>query len=236
MVLGKLGIGFSNHKDTILLAECAHYLYVMNRRAYIQMPINYWFISLLTFGIGTGCGIAPASAQRAPALNTIRLSPDDLERRQYGDQQKFFFLPPGKTGENYQSAGFFGQKLRPYLSSSPTAVAELNSYRRQKTFFLVDKALLVGAVGLYASQVFKEDKPQYFTSTQQVAAGMAAVSLLATLFINRHTNEYLKQAVDNYNTEPQPRHSAVWPRLRPAALGVAPTPQGQPVVVVRWHL
>ncbi|MGI4742881.1 MAG: hypothetical protein ACRYG7_47635 [Janthinobacterium lividum] len=176
-------------------------------------------------------------AQRAPAPATIRLSADDLERGQYGAQQNFFFLPPGQTGENYQSAGFFGQKLRPYLSSSSNAVAELDSYRRQKTFFLVDKALLLGSVGFYASQVFKEDKAQYFNTNQQVAAGVAAVSLLATLFINRHTNEYLKQAVDNYNSDlPVKRNGAVWPRLRPAGLGVAATPQGQPMLVARWHL
>lgn len=199
----------------------------------MKKSITYWFISLSTLSFATSLG---AQAQQAPAPTTIRLSPDDLERGRYGAQQNFFFLPPGKTGEDYQSAGFFGQKLRPYISSSPAAVAELDSYRHQKTLFLVDKAVLLGSVGLYASQVFKEDKPQYLSTTQQVAGGLAVASLVATLFINRHTNEYLKQAVDNYNSEPVKRHSAVWPRLRPAALGVAATPQGQPVVAARWQL
>ena len=184
-------------------------------------------------------GLAPAKVwaqQAAPA--TIRLSPDDLERGQHGSQERFFFLPPGKTAEaDYQSAGFFGQKLRPYISSSPTALAELDKYSRQKTLYLVDKGLLLGSVGLYASQVFKDDKPQYFNTTQQVAAGLAVVSLVATLFINSHTNEYFKQAVDSYNTDPAAkRHGAVWPRLRPAGLGLAATPQGQPVVALRWQL
>lgn len=235
--MGKLGVGFSNRKDTILLAECVRYLYIMNRRAYMQKPINHWFISFLTIVISTSFGATPVSAQKAPLLATIRLSTEDLERGQYGAQQNFFFLPPGKTGENYQSAGFFGQKLRPYLSSSPAAVLELNGYRRQKTYFLIDKALLLGSVGLYASQVFKEDKPQYFNTNQQVAAGLAAVSLLATLFINRHTNEHLQQAVDNYNSDlPAKSHGAVWPRLRPTGLGMAATPQGQPVLTAQWHL
>ena len=63
------------------------------------------------------------------------------------------------------------------------------------------------------------------------------VTLLATIFINRNTNGYLKQAVDNYNTDvPANRHGAVWPRLRPAGLGVATTPQGQPMLALSWHL
>lgn len=236
MIVGKLGVELSNHKDTILLVECARYLYVMNRRAYMQKPLNHWFISLSIAIIGTGFGAAPARAQQAPLPATIRLSADDLERSQYGAQQNFFFLPPGKMGENYLSAGFFGQKLRPYLSSSPNAVTELNSYRRQKMLFLIDKALLLGSAGFYASQVFKEDKPQYFNTNQQVAASLAAISLVATLFINRHTNEYLKQAVDNYNSDLSAKKSgAVWPRLRPTSLGVAATPLGQPVLVARWH-
>lgn len=202
----------------------------------MQKLINHWFISVSVAIIGTGFSTAPARAQQAPSPATIRLSADDLERGSYGAQQNFFFLPPGKTGENYQSAGFFGQKLRPYLSSSPTATAELTNYRRQKTLFLIDKALLLGSVGFYASQVFKEDKPQYFNTNQQVAAGLAAASLVATLFINRHTNEHLKQAVDNYNSDlPAKRSGAVWPRLRPTCLGVAATPLGQPVLAARWH-
>ncbi|RZK24732.1 MAG: hypothetical protein EOO56_00215 [Hymenobacter sp.] len=174
--------------------------------------------------------------QGAPA--TIRLSPDDLERGRLGSQERFFFLPPGKTAEaDYQSAGFFGQKLRPYLSSSPTALAELHNYSRQKTLYLVDKGLLLGSVVLYASQVFKGDEAQYHSTTQIAAAGVAVVSLVATLFINSHTNEYFKQAVDNYNTDPAAkRHGAVWPRLRPAGVGVGATPQGQPVVALRWQL
>jgi hypothetical protein len=198
---------------------------------------TYWITVVALIIIFTGLAPTKVWAQQgAPA--TIRLSPDDLERGQYGSQERFFFLPPGKTAEaDYQSAGFFGQKLRPYLSNSPAALAELNKYSRQKTLYLVDKGLLLGSVVLYASQVFKKDEAQYFSTTQQVAAGLAVVSLVATLFINHHTNEYFKQAVDNYNTDPAAkRHGAVWPRLQPAGVGVAATPQGQPVVALRWQL
>ena len=195
--------------------------------------VHRFFLLLSLSVAGT---ISTSLAQSKPT--TIRLSPEDQERGQYGPQRNFFFLPPGKTGEdNYLSAGFFGQKLRPYISSSPTAVAEIDNYRRQKTLYLVDKGLLIGSVILYASQVFKEDEAQYFTSTQQVAAGVALVSLVATLFINRRTNEYFKQAVDNYNSDlPAQRRGAIWPRLRPTDLGVATTAQGAPVLALRWKL
>ena len=182
---------------------------------------------------------APAQAQQA-APATIRLSPEDLERGLHGSQHNFFFLPPGKTGEdNYLSAGFFGQKLRPYISSNSAAVADLNKYRRQKTLYLVDKGLLLGSVVVYATQVFPRNgnDAQYFNSTQQVCASVALVSLLGTIFINHHTNDYLKQAVDTYNTDlPAKRHGALWPRLKPTGWDVAATPQGQPVVGLRWQL
>ncbi len=167
----------------------------------------------------------------APA--TIRLSPDDQERGLYGAQRNFFFLPPGRTAEaDYQSAGFFGAKLRPYLQGNASALAELNSYKRQKTLYLADKAVLLGAAGLYASQVFREQDAQYFNPTQRVAAGAAVFSLVATLFINRHTNDYLKQAVDNYNTSPTPRRGAL---RRPTNVGLGAV-GSRPVLAVSWRL
>jgi len=183
----------------------------------------------------TGSSIT-AQAQTKPA--TIRLSPEDQERSQYGSQRNFFFLPPGQTGEdNYLSAGFFGQKLRPYLSSSPAALSDLDNYRRQKTLFLIDRGVVLGAVVVYGTQVFGHGDAQYFNSTQQVAIGAAAVGILATLFINRRTNDYLKQAVDTYNTDlPGAKRGALWPRLRPASVGLGATAQGQPTLGLRWQL
>ena len=190
----------------------------------------------LLFGLTTAGTIATAQAQTAPA--TIRLSPEDQERGQYGAQRNFFFLPPGKTGEdNYLSAGFFGQKLRPYLKSSPTALTELDKYSRQKTLYLIDRGVLLSSVIFYGTQVFKDGEAQYLRGTQQVAIGAAAVSLVATLFINRRTNDYLKQAVDNYNTDsPGTRHGALWQRLRPAGVDLGATAQGQPTLGLRWQL
>jgi hypothetical protein len=212
-------------------------LYVMKARTLFGKRATHWLTLIVVALICNSLSAQLAWAQQA-APAAIRLSPEDLERGRYGSQSRFFFLPPGKKGEDdYQSAGFFGQKLRPYISSSPTAVAELNNYSRQKTLYLIDKGLLVGSVIVYASQVFREDEAQYFTTTQQVAAGAAVVSLVATLFINRHTNEYFKQAVDNYNSDlPAGRRGALWPRLRPNGLGVATTTQGTPVLALRWQL
>ncbi len=197
---------------------------------------NCWLTVLLTLGIFSSIGLGQVQAQQAPA--TIRLSPEDLERGRYGAQHNFFFLPPGKTGEdNYQSAGFFGQKLRPYLGNNAEALGELASYRQHKTLYLADKILLAGSVIVYATQVFSGDKAQYFNTTQQVAAGTAVFSLLATLFINRTTSEHLKQAVSKYNTGLVPSgHGALWPRLRPAGVGLATTMQGQPILALRWQL
>jgi hypothetical protein len=190
----------------------------------------------LLFGLAAAGSVSTGLAQTKPT--TIRLSPEDQERGQYGAQRNFFFLPPSQTGEdNYQSAGFFGQKLRPYIKSSPTALAELDKYSRQKTLYLIDKGVLVSSVIVYGSQVFGHGDAQYFSGTQQVAIGAAAVSLVATLFINRHTNDYLKQAVDTYNTDgAATRHGALWQRLRPAGVGVSATAQGAPTLGLRWQL
>ncbi len=191
---------------------------------------------LAAASVAAGLALAsqPAAAQQAPT--TIRLSPDDEGRGQYGPQSNFFFLPPGKVGEeNYKSAGFFGNKLRPYLAGNTLALAELDHYKAHKTAYLIDKLVLVGSVGLYASQVFGHGDTQYFSSTQQVAAGLVAASLLGTIFINRNTNNYLKQAVDEYNTGTPGVHGTLWPRLRPTGLGLAAV-AGQPVLALRWQL
>lgn len=190
----------------------------------------------LLLGLATAGSAATAQAQAPPA--TIRLSPEDQERGQYGAQRNFFFLLPGKAGEdNYLSAGFFGQKLRPYLKNSPMALAELDKYSRQKTLYLIDRGVLLGSVVFYGTQVFKDGEAQYLRGTQQVAIGAAVVSLVATLFINRHTNDYLKQAVDTYNTDlPGAKRGALWPRLRPAGVDIGATAQGQPTLGLRWQL
>ena len=174
-----------------------------------------------------------AAAQEAPP--TIRLLPEDAQRGQNGHQHNFYFLPPGVGGENYENAGFFGQKLRPLMAGNEEALNHLNNYKRQKTLFLFNRLLAIGAVGVYGQQVFAEGKfPQYFGNTQKVAIGVFATSVLATLFINRNTNQHLQRAVGAYNGDR--RHGALWPRLQPSAVGLSSTPTGQPLLALRWTL
>ncbi len=174
--------------------------------------------------------VSPALAQQAPA--TIRLSTEDAERGLNGHQHNFDFLPPGENGNNYQSAGFFGQRLRPYLAGHAQALAELDRYRRQKTLFLVDRLIAVSAFGVYGQQIFANGEAQYFNSTQNVAIGVFATSVLATVVINRNTNNYLQHAVSSYNASVA--HGGRWPRLKPAAVGLGASPTGYPVLALRW--
>ncbi|GAA4356692.1 hypothetical protein GCM10023185_20730 [Hymenobacter saemangeumensis] len=174
-----------------------------------------------------------AAAQQAPA--TIRLSAEDAQRGHNGHQHNFYFLPPGVTGDNYQNAGFFGQKLRPYLAGNQDALNHLGDYKRQKTLFLANRILAVGAVAVYGQQVFAAGKfPQYFGDAQKVAAGVFAASLISTVFINRSTNEHLQRAVQSYNAGKG--QGALWHRLQPSAVGFGSTATGQPLLALRWNL
>ena len=179
----------------------------------------------LVFGL-----LAPARAQQAPT--TVRLLPEDAVRGLNGPQHNFDFLAPGQADRRYQTAGFFGQKLRPYLVDNSPALAHLNDYRRQKTFFLADRLLAIGAFGLYGQQILGNGEREYFNSTQQVAIGVFAASVLATVFINRNTNRHFIKAVEAYNAGLAHRGT----RLRPAVVGLGLAPAGQPVLALRWAL
>lgn len=193
-----------------------------------------WFVAGCLAAATAFTSLSAAAQSAAPT--TIRLQPEDLDRGQYGPQRNFYFLPPGKTREeDYLSAGFFGQKLRPYLAKNREALDLLDSYKRQKTLYLVDRAVLVGSVIGYAAQVFSSDdsNAQYAKPGQIVAGGLLVTSLVATLFINKHTNEYMLQAVDTYNTG---RPEGYLRRLRPTHMGLGATPQGQPILALSWKL
>ena len=174
--------------------------------------------------------VAPTLAQQAPS--GIRLLPEDAQRSYNGPQHNFDFLAPGAGENQYQTAGFFGQKLRPYLAGNEQALAHLNDYRRQKTFYLIDRLVAVGAFSLYGQQILAHGDRQYFNPSQQVAAGVFAVSILATAFINRNTNLHLLRAVKSYNGELA--QNGLWPRLRPTALGLTAAPTGQPLLALSW--
>lgn len=194
------------------------------------------YLAVGCLAVATATAPLRAAAQEA-APATIRLQPEDLERGQYGPQHNFFFLPPGITGENYVSAGFFGQKLRPYLGNNQDALAALNDYKRQKTLYLIDRLVLVGSAATYAVQALNGSGDTRYTSPGQlVAGGLLVTSLVATLFINRHTNEHLQQAVDAYNSDLPASRRGSLRTLRPATYGLGVSPTGQPVLALGWRL
>lgn len=182
-------------------------------------------------------GSLVAHAQQAPTT-IIRLSPEDRERGLNGVQKNFFFTTglEGKSSD-YQSAGFFGQKLRPYLDGNEEALDNLNRYRRQKWLFLAERLTFVSAVGLYSQQVLaKTEVQQYHNNTQKVAVGVAAVSLLSNIFISRHTNEHMQRAVEAHNAGLPAARTGMLQQLRPSALGLSASQTGQPLLALRWNL
>ncbi len=198
----------------------------------INLPARpqWWLRGAAIMALSTSL-FAPALAQQAPS--TIRLLPEDAQRRLNGHQQNFYFLPPGVGGENYVNAGFFGQKLRPYLGGNSEALTNLDHYKRQKTLFLIDRIVAVGAFGLYGQQILGNGDRVYFNNTQKVALGVFATSLLATALINRYTNSHLQRAVESYNAS-RPRGGALWLRLRPSGLDLGQAPTGQPLLAMHW--
>lgn len=177
-----------------------------------------------------------ARAQQAPT--SIRLAPEDKERGLNGVQKNFYFTTgTGTTEAEYKNAGFFGQRLRPYLAGNQEALDNLNNYRRQKWLFIAERLTFVGAVGVYGQQVLaQEKKEEYFNTTQQAAIGVAALSLLSNIFISRNTNSHFQRAVEAHNAGmPAARTGALY-QLRPSAVGVAASRTGQPMLALRWNL
>ena len=198
----------------------------------IRLATTKWWLRNVTIILLSVSLLSPVLAQHTPSF--IQLLPEDAERGLNGPQHNFDFLAPGTSGNNYKSAGFFGQNLRPYMAGNPEALAHLNDYRRQKTLFLIDRLVAVGTFGLYGQQILGNGERQYFNTTQQAAIGLFAASVLATAFINRNTNSHLKRAVMAHNTSIA--HHSPWPRLRPTAMGLAASPTGQPLLALRWAL
>ncbi|OGX81711.1 hypothetical protein [Hymenobacter glacialis] len=195
-----------------------------------QLAASPWRLRGLATVVLSGGLFGAALAQTAP--NTIRLRPDDAVRGLNGPQHNFDFMAPGKDNGEYQSAGFFGQKLRPFLAGNEEALDRLNDYRRQKTLYLADRILAVGSFAVYGQQIFANGERQYFNNTQKAAIGVFATSVLATVFINRNTNKHLQRAVTAYNADVA--HMSLWPRLRPSSIGLGVAPTGHPLLAVRW--
>ncbi|MCB2376224.1 hypothetical protein LGH70_01430 [Hymenobacter sp. BT635] len=188
------------------------------------------------------CFSLPATAvfaQQAPASTApvIRLSPEDQARGLNGAQRNFFFTTGESTREeDYINAGFFGQRLRPYLAGNPEALANLNAYRAQKWLYLGERLTFVGAVAFYSQQVLSSDSEhQYFKDTQKAAIGVATLSLLSNIFITRHTNERFQRAVSTHNAGLSSAHNMLQ-RLTPTGVGLAASATGQPLLALRWNV
>ncbi|SDX79164.1 hypothetical protein [Hymenobacter psychrophilus] len=180
-----------------------------------------------------------AQAQQVPTTaGAIRLSPEDQQRGLNGVQKNFYFtLAQRPTEADYQNAGFFGQRLRPYLAGEPDALAALNRYRRQKTLFLAERVIFVGTVGLYGQQVLSApDRQQYFNNTQKVAIGVAAASLLSNIFVSRNTNTHFQRAVEAHNAGRTASGTSLLQQLRPTSVGLAASATGRPMLALGWQL
>ncbi|WP_157530360.1 hypothetical protein [Hymenobacter norwichensis] len=179
------------------------------------------------------------SLQAQQTVTSINLSPEDQNRGLNGVQKNFYFATKqDPTDNDYQNAGFFGQKLRPYLKDNTEALENLNQYRRQKWLFLGERLVFVGGVATYGAQVLSGDGDRhYFSNAQKVTLGIIGASLLSNVFITRHTNEHFEQAVNAYNAGQPAAHrtGSIFQRLAPSAVGVA-APTGQPQLAFRWQI
>ncbi len=182
----------------------------------------------------TGLGLGAQAQRSAP----IQLAPEDQNRGLNGVQKNFYFVQgSAQTNNDYQNAGFFGQRLRPYLAGNEEALDALNRYRRQKWLFVAERLTFVGAVGLYGQQVLaKNNEYQYSNSTQQVAIGVAAVSLLSNIFISRNTNSHFQRAVEAHNAGMPAARIGLFQRLQPGTVGLAASATGRPLLALSWNL
>lgn len=182
------------------------------------------------------CFLLVFSAARAQqALTILRISPEDQGRGLNGPQKNFYFATQGST--DYKNAGFFGQRLRPYLEGNEQALTHLNSYRQQKWLFLAERLTFVSAIGVYGQQVLAgEGKRRYFNNPQKAALGVAAASLLANVFINRNTNSHFQQAIEAHNASWPSARGEAFQRLAPTGVGLTAAATGHPLLSLRWSL
>ncbi|WP_324675580.1 hypothetical protein [Hymenobacter sp. GOD-10R] len=185
---------------------------------------------LLPFILLFGAARAQTNITHHPLVS---ISAEDKTRGLNGPQSNFYFSLDGS--EDYQNAGFFGQRIRPYLAYNSEALSYLNDYRRQKTLLIGERLIFVSAVAFYGQQVLAGDKQVYLTTKQQVAIGVAAASLLANVFISRNTSHYFQRAVEEYNSDLPTSYHNLLRRLSPTAVGVV-APTGQPQLAIRWSL
>ena len=201
-------------------------------------PLLSLLSELRRFALGVFCLLGFGLSAQAQQGTSIRLAPEDQARGLNGVQKNFYFTTQQEDqNAQYQNAGFFGQRLRPYLAGNAEALDNLNDYRRQKWLFLAERLTFVGAVGLYGQQVLALDgEQQYFNNTQKAAIGVAALSLLSNVFISRNTNSHFQRAVEAHNAGLPAAHTGLLNRVRPSSVGLAASATGRPLLALRWNL
>lgn len=174
---------------------------------------------------------APLRAQQAPTV--IRLSPEDQDRGLNGPQKNFYFATGSE--QKFQNAGFFGQKLRPYVADNPEALKNLNHYRRQKWLYLGERLVFLGSLSLYSQQVLAKDEKQYFSQAQRGAIGVAVASLLANVLVSRNTNEHFRRSIEAYNAGQPAARTGALQRLAPSGVGITAVGT-HPQLALRWSV
>jgi hypothetical protein len=197
----------------------------------VLMRSRHLFVLTLPMALCLG-STAYAQQPQAPA-DFIRISPEDAGRGLNGVQKNFSFALGNSL--DYQNAGFFGQRLRPYVQPNSEALASLNRYRRQKWLFLTERLVFVGALGVYSQQVLAGDEQQYFNNPQKAALGVAVGSLLANALISRHTNQHFLRSVETHNATLHSARRIGMERVKPSLLGVTAV-MGRPQLLLGWTL
>ncbi|RYU84413.1 hypothetical protein [Hymenobacter persicinus] len=191
---------------------------------------------LFAFSVPLLLATGTAYAQQAATAPLIQLSPEDKDRSGSGAQRNFYFTTQDSPKPEYTNAGFFGQRLRPYLTGNEEALDNLNRYRRQKWLFLTERLVFVSAVGVYGQQVLAGPGDQQYTSNpQKIAIGVAAFSLLSNVLISQHTNDHFQRAVGAYNAGLSSARVGLMQRLTPSAVGLAAVGK-QPQLALTWSL
>lgn len=184
---------------------------------------------------------AQAPASQVPVAiqpRWIDLLENEWKRGKNGRQMNFEYTIGLDAAPH--NAGFFGQRLRRDMRTLGTLPPEseqaLNRYRRQKWIFLTERAAFLSLLTLAGADLVTPES-EFFPHSPYILSGAAVVSLLANVFVTRHTNEYLQRAVKEYQGAvfPQGPRSTL-DRLRPDFGTVAPMRGGGVGLVVGWQL
>jgi hypothetical protein len=184
----------------------------------------------------------PSKNDAAPhAFPLVTLTLED-QKRDKGDAFRNYYYYLG-ADQQERKAGFFGQHLRDDISGSAEAQKELNTYRNYKIAYLLERAIFVGAIIGYMSEVYQERGVEYFNDQQKVYIGIAGGSLLLNYIISRNLNQHMTRAIDEYNAFASTRNQSGFYRLKPSGLGIGAiktvnpgSAKAVPSLTLRWDL